>query len=267
MSYELIASTDYLPLHNVFLIHIDMSQYLLEFYVQRKDFADVVTTEQDSKLKDLIACFSIHLAARTTLETHAWTLSIVNEHPYSLFVTGNTGEIDESGIAKGFLVGNVLTENIRHSDTNGFHAQCTGRGKTFNSYVSCESPDVTSMVENFYAQSEQRPIRIKLSGTNDTAIGLAALPGYEPEWFSNVNIEELSANSEKIEKTRMRNCKFTFACDCSPEKLLPFFRTLTPEAVSDLYGEDQELLITCPRCGRKFAVDRSLVETKKEELN
>lgn len=261
MAYELIAKSEYIESKNVFLIHVEMSDYLIEYYAYRKDQLAGIDGDQDSKLKDLIACFAIHLAARTALETHAWTLNIVSEEPYSLFVTGDTGEIDESGIAKGNLVGNVLTEHIRHSDTNGIHAQCNNRGKTFNSYVPCDTDDIALMVETFYQKSEQLPLRIKLSAASDTAIGLAALPGFDPEWFANVDLEELVANPQKIEKTHMRSCMFSFKCDCSPDKLLPFFRTLEHDAVDELYGKDKELLITCPRCGRQFPIDRSLVET------
>jgi redox-regulated HSP33 family molecular chaperone len=54
----------------------------------------------------------------------------------------------------------------------------------------------------------------------------------------------------------MRTCSFEFRCDCSVDKLLPFFRSLTDEAITDLYGEDEELIINCPRCGRYFALAR-----------
>jgi hypothetical protein len=259
MPYDLIATSDYIRSREIFLIRADMGEYLIDYYIHRKDHAPVTKAEHDAKLKDLIACFAIHLAARTTLETHAWTLHIVSEEPYSLFVTGSTGEIDDKGIARGFLVGHILTEHIRHSDTNGLHAQFTSKGKTFKSYVSCDSSDIPAMVEAFYQQSEQRPIRIKVSSTSDTAVGLAALPGYDPEWFRAADIDELVASSGQLDKTEMRNCAFTFTCDCSPEKLLPFFRTLAPETLHELYGDDESLQITCPRCGKQFTIDRDQI--------
>ncbi|MFM1849099.1 MAG: hypothetical protein RL417_2573 [Pseudomonadota bacterium] len=261
MAYELKATSDYLRDREVFLIRIEMSEYLLDYYHQRRELAASTARAHDEKLKDLIASFAIHLTARTALETHAWTLHIVDEQPYSLFVTGSTGELGEDGIARGFLVGHILTEHIRHSDTNAIHAQCINRGKTFRSYVPCESSNIASMVESFYRQSEQRPIRIKISETSDSAIGLAALPGFESAWFYGVDLDELAAESEKLDKTRMRNCHFTFTCDCSPEKLTPFFKTLGAQGLADLYGDDEELMISCPRCGRRFAVRRELIES------
>jgi hypothetical protein len=115
------------------------------------------------------------------------------------------------------------------------------------------------MVESFYNQSEQRPIRIKISETSDTAIAIAALPGFESDWFYRVDLDALVAESDTLDKTRMRTCGFTFTCDCSPEKLAPFFNTLTAAGLAELYGDDEELIISCPRCGRKFTVHRESV--------
>jgi hypothetical protein len=263
MSPGLITIADYLPKREALLIQVDASDYLIDYYLHRKDFAPDTLPEHDEKLKELITCFAIHLSGRTGRETHAWTVHIVAEQPYSLFVTGNTGEIDDTGVARGFLVGNVLTENIRHTDVNSIHAQFTHRGKTFTSMVSCNTSDIPKMVEEFYRQSEQHPMQIVLSQTSDTAIGLVALPEYDEEWIASANVEELPSATE-VEKSRMRTCHFSFVCDCSPEKLLPFFRGLTDEALNELYGEDEELHVTCPRCAKQFAVARQ--EVLKERL-
>ena len=265
MAYELKTTSDYLREREVFLIQIDMSEYLLDYYHQRRDLAPSTSRAHDTRLKDLIACFAIHLTARTALETHGWTLHIVSEEPYSLFVTGSTGEIDPAGIARGFLVGHILTDHIRHSDTNALHAQCTYRGNTFRSYVPSESAGIVDMVEAFYRQSEQRPIRILLSETSDTAIGLAALPGYDPAWFESVDLRTLAAAEGGADRTRMRSCAFTFTCECSAEKLAPFFRALGEGGINELYGEDEELVITCPRCGRRMTLSRAALMAEEGE--
>ena len=262
MSTGLIVTSEYIPKREGLLLRVDMSDYLIDYYLHRKDHAPETLPEHDAKLKELIACFAIHLAARTGRETHAWTVHIVSDTPYSLFVTGDTGEIDESGVAKGFLVGHVLTEHIRHTDVSSIHAQFTSRGKTYNSIVRCDSSDIAQMVEQFYTQSEQHPLKILLSDTSDTALGLVALPEYDEEWMTEADVERVAAG-EGVQLTPMRTVNFAFACDCSPEKLIPFFRTLTQDALSDLYGADSELQITCPRCGRQFAIERAVFEPEQ----
>ncbi len=256
MSQGLVAASEYIPKREALLVKVDCSDYLIDYYLHRRTYAPDTDPSHDAKLKDLITCFAIHLSARTGQETHAWTVHLVAETPYSLFVTGNTGLIDESGIARGFIVGHILTDHIRHTDVNSIHAQFTHRGSTFNSMVRCDTNDIPRMVEQFYAQSEQYPLRIELSATSDTALGLVALPEHDEAWIQSVNLAGL-ASSQEVPRSPMRTVHFAFACDCSPEKLLPFFRGMSPESLNELYGDDSELQITCPRCGKQFGVARS----------
>jgi molecular chaperone Hsp33 len=169
--------------------------------------------------------------------------------------------MDDTGVARGFIVGNVLTDNIRETKVNAIHAQFTNRGRTFNSMVQCDSGDIPRMVEQFYAQSEQYPLRIELADDSDTARGIVALPEYDDEWIRAVGFEELNT-SDAIERSHMRTCQFEFQCDCSPQKLIPFFQAMTPRDLEELYGNDQELDITCPRCGKHFSVSRSDLRTE-----
>jgi len=263
MSNSLISNSDYLPEHESLLVQIDMSGYLIDYYIHRKNIASETTFEQDEKLKELIVCFSIHLAARPPGEEHAWTIHLVAAQPYSLFVTGSTGPLDSNGKGRGAIVGNVLTENIRHTDVNSLHAQFTGsNGKVFKSYISSESSEISKMAEAFYKQSEQNPLRVCYSKTSDISLGLVALPGWNRTWFYSVDINKL-AETPPIPTRRLRSCEYDFRCDCSPEKLIPFFNSLSEQAIDELYGEDPELLITCPRCGLHFSVSKAVLNSNK----
>jgi len=259
MSKGLVAQSEYIPKREGLLVRVDMSDYLIDYYHHRQKYAPGTLPEHDERLKELIACFAIHLAARTGRETHAWTVHIVAEVPYSLFVTGNTGEIDGTGVARGFIVGHVLTENIRHTDVSSIHAQFTSRGTTHTSIVRCDSSEIARMVEQFYAQSEQHPLKIVIADDSDTAIGLVALPEYDEDWMAAADVRKVASGVD-VEARPMRTVQFAFECDCSPAKLTPFFRSLSEEALSDLYGNDTELLITCPRCGKQFGLARADLE-------
>ena len=260
----LISTSDYLPGKESLLVDIDMSTYLIDYYLHRRQVAPETTPEQDDGLKELIACFAFHLAARPPTEDHAWTVHLVAEQPYSLFVTGTTGPLSKNGEGVGAIVGNILTENIRYTDVNSLHAQFTVKnGEVFKSYIRSESSKISEVVESFYNQSEQNPIRIFYSDTSDRSLALVALPDWDRDWFHSVSLESL-LKPEEIPLSRpikrMRNCQFEFRCDCSPDKLLPFFRSLSPEEVKDLYAEDDDLIISCPRCGKFFPINRSLVD-------
>lgn len=233
-----------------------MGEYLIDYYLHRKEYAPHTLPEHDTKLKELIACFAIHLTSRSAIETHAWTVHILAEQPYSLFVTGSTGDQDTRGIFHGYIVGHVLTDNIRHADVNAIHAQVTSRGNTHRSLVQCDSSDIPRMVEQYYDQSEQHPMRILLSTTSDTAIGLIGLPESDEDWIRSADLSVVNSALD-IEKSPLSACAFDFTCDCSPEKLIPFFRSLSEESLQDLYGEDEILQVSCPRCGKQFPVRRA----------
>ena len=85
-----------------------------------------------------------------------------------------------------------------------------------------------------------------------------ALPEFDEEWIRSVDISSV-ATATDITRSPMRTVHFAFSCDCSADKLLPFFRSMSPDAVKELYGDDQELQITCPRCGKQFGIHRSEV--------
>jgi len=251
----LTTTGTYIPHYQALLVNLDMGEYLIDYYLHRKDYAPHTSPEHDTKLKELITCFAIHLTSRSAVETHAWTVHILAEQPYSLFVTGSTGDSDATGISHGYIVGHVLTENIRHADVNAIHAQVTSRGNTHRSLVKCDTSIIREMVEQFYDQSEQHPLRALLSETSDTAIGLIGLPDSDEEWIRTADLAAVS-NSTDLEKSPMRACEFEFSCSCSPEKLIPYFRSLPEESLLELYGEDDVLQISCPRCGKHFAVRR-----------
>ncbi|MFN8391372.1 MAG: Hsp33 family molecular chaperone HslO [Bdellovibrionota bacterium] len=256
MPNSLVCNIEYLPAREALLIQLDMSEYLIDYYIHRGEFASETTPEQDQKLKELIACFAVHLGMHRATQSHAWTLHMISDPPFSLFVTGAIDALGEGTSDGGYLVGNVLTDHIRHTDVNSFHAQFTDSvGQSFKSYVQSESGDVAQVVEHFYRQSEQQPLRIALSGTNDTAVALAALPGYDQSWFESAELDALS-NDQTEQKKPMRTLRFNFACDCSPEKLLPFFRSIPSASVDELYGVDEELVIICPRCAKSFRIPR-----------
>ena len=258
MSNPLIVRSKYFAGKEALLVHVDMSAYLIDYYLHRKKIGAKIAPHQDQSLKDLLACLAIHLTTRSAAQSHAWTLHTVSEPPFSLFATGAVTSVLENREAKGYLVGNILTDHITHTDVNSLHTQFTDNvGKSFKSYVQTdELTDVGEIVEHFYAQSEQQPLRVHLSRTSDIAIGLAALPDFDRQWFEAAKLEDY-LDGAAIANDPMFTWLLEFQCECSPQKLIPFFQTIPKESLDDLYGEDEAIIIACPRCGELFPIHRS----------
>lgn len=244
----------YLPGKEVLHIEIDMSDYLIDYYLHRKAVAPDTDAAHSGVLRDLLACMAIHLTARPSEETHAWTANLVASPPYSIFVTGALTQLEDARKAEGYLVGNIVTENIAHTDINSFHAQRSAMSSGVSrSYIQSDDSEPAKIVQEFYDKSEQRPLRIFLPLDSDKAYAFAALPDFDEEWFKTTSLDGFAPDNSAV---LLRSCEFVFNCGCSPEKLLPFFKTLSQAELDELYGKDQALFISCPRCGVVFEMSK-----------
>ena len=179
----------------------------------------------------------------------AWTLLMRSSEPYSLFVTASPAEK--------MLVGQVIVDNIRHTDVNIFHAQMSGKkGEVSNSSVLCQSTDVEKMVEEYYQQSEQLPLKVSLLRDSDMALALVGMPEVDLGWFEENEPEEIYTNLSDFSHKLMKQCEFSYFCNCSPEKLLPFLKKIPKVELEELYGDDPKIVVNCPRCGKNFEMSR-----------
>ena len=253
MSQALISKSVYLPQKKVLLIECDLSAYLVDYFLHLKANISNPNPIREDKLRDLIACLALHLSIRPPEETVAFTLHMHSEEPFSLFATGCA--------RTNFIVGHVLQDNIRHTDINMFHSQTIkGNGQSNTSAVRCESDDIKEMFEAYYSKSEQLPARAFFIENSDKAVAIAAMPEYDHEWFAKIPNKFPAEEIAQLEQKPMRSYEFFFKCDCSPDKLLPYFKSLNQDEVAELYGEDSALIIGCPRCGRKFELERKLLD-------
>ncbi len=252
MEHLLNSESRYLRKYDSLFVDCNLSEYLVDYYLNAKEVGLAVDAGHDEQLKQLIACLALHLTVRPPDETVAWTVHMQGAVPYSLFVTGS--------VRGRFIVGRILYENISHTDVNVFHSQVNRtKGATSRSAVRCETSVVTEMVEAYYDQSEQLAIKVRLIENSDTAVALVAMPGFDEEWFETAKPEEVYASIEEYNYKRITKVGFRFACNCSTEKLLPLFQSVKRSELLELYGEDDSLVIHCPRCGKKFEIARSIL--------
>ena len=243
----------HLPEKHALILHGDMSDYLIDYYLNLKDNNITLQPGHDHQLKQLLACLGIHITLRSPDESIAWTIHLRGKEPYSLFATGSS--------ADSFLVGQALYENIRHTDMSIFHSQVSRKkGTSSKSIVKNESDDICELVEAFYRQSEQLHLKLEFSKTSDEVFALVSMPEFDETWFESIGAQEAFNKLDQFEHKLMKSCQFKFYCDCSVEKLLPFLSSVKQETLEELYGSDTELFVSCPRCGKRFVVDRQDVD-------
>ena len=249
MENALSSTSYYFPDKKALLLHSDLSEFFIDYYLNLKENNTQLSPRHDEQLKLLLACLSLHLTMRSPTETFAWTVHLQSEKPYSLFATGNsTGE---------YLVGQVLTDNIRHTDMSILHSQVSRKsGEASKSIVKSENNTVLGLFQEFYLQSEQLSLHLACLENSDQAFALVAMPGYDKDWFGTESPTDVWESLESRQYKKMKECQFYFHCNCSAERLLPYLRTIDNLTLEELFDGSDTLQANCPRCGKMFWISR-----------
>lgn len=206
---------------------------------------------QDEMLKDLLAALALHLAARPQNEMSAWTLNF-RDPPLNLFATGDS--------QVGNVVGRLFTEDVKVADKNLFFAQATRpRSPARKSTVEVEGRDVLRIVEQYYAQSEQLPARLFRMGGDAYAI-VVAQPDIDMEWFDGLDTEAVRALEKDEELRLLEKRVYHFGCGCNLEMILNVLVSAFQGDSAQIFGEDPQIEVKCPRCAGVFTIDPPTLE-------
>lgn len=276
-------TSHYLPGRECLLLAARLEPVFVDYYLHFGELRFQLETVEDSLLKDFLAVVVLHACARPRTERHAWTLHLPG-WPRNFFATVESPEER--------VVGRVFRDDIATGDqpTLGALVQ-TGQQAARQSSVALDSPLVEgaaqgigevalAVAEEFYARSEQRPARF-VRGAGDDYLMLAAMPGADLGWVQTVSDEEIRDLAAADSGNFMERRALRWACSCSLERIFPviapMLRRADPPAegaeASDssnssaprfgedsLFGPDETLTITCPRCARRYILTREQAE-------
>ena len=201
----------------------------------------------DQQLKDLLALFCLHIVARPWQETHAWTISL-RAPRVNFFVTGSA--VNEQ------ITGRLFTEDVREPDRNYFYSQVLESTNTEarRSTLEVDGNCPLHWIEQYYTQSEQRSCRAFYLGDENFAL-ITAQPGFDDEWFAQLNSEIVNAIPSKEETKILETRKFRFHCGCTLDRIFPILGSWKNRPDELFAGEDC-IAITCPRCAAEYAISR-----------
>lgn len=206
--------------------------------------------ELDLMLKELLVMLSLYLTTRPWAETTAWTVNL-RAPLVNVFATG--GCLDES------ITGRLFTEDVREPDRNFFYSQTTAPKWDTSRLSSMEmtSRNPLDWFESFYHQSEQRPGRAFHMGGDDYSV-LVAQPDCDLDWFHGLDLDALK-NIESCEETMLLEVRrIRFHCGCNLAKILPLLASWH-KRMDELFGEQDEISVQCPRCAANYRVSRSMI--------
>lgn len=248
---ELEVRTYFVRERNALLARAEFGALYVDYYLHQGQYGYQHAPEQDGMLKEALAALTLHCASRPWNEAWAWTIHF-HDPLLNLFVTGDN--------RRGIIVGQMFTENVKDDGRNLFCADVAReRSDSRRSSVEFTGHDTFAIVEQFYARSEQRPARYFRIGPEEFVM-VSAQPGCDLPWLNALDDNVVRTIDETETLSLLEQRAYRWGCGCSPARM---FSILGPMMRTDpiaLFGEEDALRISCPRCGALHTVTREALE-------
>ncbi|MEM6911867.1 MAG: Hsp33 family molecular chaperone HslO [Verrucomicrobiota bacterium] len=248
----------YIRARNCLFIEARLASLYMDYYLHLQDHELRYTQDQDRSLKEALACLLLHLVSRPREETVAWTMNF-SDPAMNLFVTGNS--------RPGQITGRIFTEEVREARQNLFYSQVQiPDGPSYNSMVKVEGRAILSLVEQFYDQSEQLPARF-FELPDERFCVVKGMPEADESWLRSLTLPEVEALRETETVKFLETRSYRFDCGCRIDRILPALSGIASRDMEELFGGQEVIRITCPRCGLRYALSRDMMKAFLEREN
>src|SRR4051812_38304961 len=241
---------------NVLLARADFGELYVDYYLHQGQYGYHHAPEHDGMLKEALAALTLHCASRPWNEAWAWTVHF-HEPLLNLFVTGDN--------RRGIVVGQIFTENVKDDGRNLFCADLVReRDNSRRSTIEFTGVEPFAIVEQFYAQSEQRPARYFRFGPEDFVM-VSAQPGCDLDWLNDLDDEKVRTLDQNETLSLLEQRSYKWGCGCSQERMFSVLAPIMRADPGQLFGEEQLIRISCPRCGALHTITRESLEAYVSE--
>ncbi|UJF19440.1 Hsp33 family molecular chaperone HslO [Vibrio sp. SS-MA-C1-2] len=204
------------------------------------------------------------------------TVQLQGDGPVSLAVINGTHDQKLRGVAR--WEGEVPTEGNIHQLMGKGHMVITitpNKGERYQGIVALEGDDLATVLENYFAQSEQLNTKLWFRQDETHAAGmlLQALPGADDNGeamdhltqltstVKNEELFELPAEEVLYRLYHQENVQLfpaqeiEFKCTCSKEKCEAAIITLPKDQLDEILAEDGAIAMNCDYCGSSYSFD------------
>ncbi len=236
---------------NALLARGEFSDLYVDYYLHQGQYGYRHAPGHDGLLKEALAALTLHCASRPWNEAWAWTIHF-HEPLLNLFVTGDN--------RRGIIVGQIFTENVKDDGRNLFCADLVReRTDSRRSTIEFTSREPFAIVEEYYARSEQRPARYFCYGPEEFVM-VSAQPGCDLDWFHALTNEKIRHLDETETLSLLEERAYRWGCGCSQDRMFSILAPLMRTDPVELFGEEDSLRISCPRCGALHVITRESLE-------
>lgn len=242
---------------NALVARADFGPLYIDYYLHRADHDLVYQNEHDAMLKEALATLTLHLASRPQEESCGWTFNFHEPH-LNLFVTGAS--------RPGRVAGRLFTEDVREFGKNLLIGQTIRPNRPpVQSLVEFTSGKIFSAVQEYYEQSEQRMARIFcFEGDEEDLVMVSAQPDCDEAWLAALTGEDIRALDTTEQLSLLEQRTYVWECGCSVDRLYPILGKLADGDLDEVFGGQEIVTLTCPRCGARYRAAREQFEAWKE---
>ena len=236
---------------NALVARADFGEMYVDYYLHQSTLGHRPAPGPDAMLKDALAALTLHCASRPWNETTAWTIHFADPL-VNLFVTGDNN--------RGAVVGQLFTDNVKRDGRSVFISDVLrGTGQPRRSIVELQDADVFHAVERYYEQSEQSPARLFRHGDEDFVM-VSAHPDCDLAWFEALDEEAIRTIDQKEQLSLLEKRFYRWDCGCNEQRMMQVLAPTFRQEPADLFGPDEVLRMSCPRCGAWYAITREAME-------
>lgn len=237
---------------NALLARADFGELYVDYYLHQGQYGYQHAPDYDGMLKEALAALTLHCASRPWNEAWAWTIHF-HRPLLNLFVTGDS--------RRGIVVGQIFTDKVKDDGRNLFLADLVReRQDSRRSSVEFHGTSPFAIVEEYYAQSEQRPARYFRHGPEDFVM-LTAQPGCDLTWLAQLDDEQVRALEQTETLSLLEARTYRWGCGCSPERMFAILAPIMRNDAAGLFGDEDSIRMSCPRCGARHVISRASLET------
>ena len=215
---------------NALVARADFGPLYIDYYLHRADHDLVYENDHDAMLKEALAALTLHLASRP-----------------------------------GRVAGRLFTEDVREFAKNLMIGQTTRPNQPpVQSLVEFNSDGIFPAVEQYYAQSEQRLARL-FNYEDEDVVMISAQPDCDEAWLAALTEDDIRTLDATEQLSLLEQRTYIWECGCSVERLYPILGKLAEGDLDEVFGGQEIITLTCPRCGARYRAAREQFEAWKEQ--
>jgi molecular chaperone Hsp33 len=186
----------------------------------------------------------------------AWTINLADP-PLNVFLAGDNNDFQ--------LTGRVYSRDVATAERNRLFVETQRpRHQPGRSLLDFDGRDMLSAFEQYHRRSVQSATRLFEVAGGDFMI-VQGLPRVDRDWLAGLDAAAAAAIEQAAGET-IETRRYRWRCGCNSHKMLSVMRSMFGEQPGELFGDQPEVEVRCPRCGRRWLVARQEFEAYDAQL-